>query len=259
MLTINKIIPGGRGLAPALLRRAAFVELDWDVRQRSRFEAVDSAGTSLGVFLPRGAVVRGGDVLVAEDGSLRPVRAAPQPVLVVRACPEHGSAHDLLRAAYHLGNRHVALEVAPDHLKLEPDPVLADMLRRRHLIVEETRAAFEPEAGAYLPDGHGGAGPAGAVGHAHSPVDAQGHGPHGHRHDVSPDSPRHAEGRGHAHVHASGLEPASDDHADWHAQGPVPGRAPSDPHGHGVDPGHDQAGGHHDIPPGGPPPSGRAP
>jgi urease accessory protein len=99
MLTINKIIPGGRGLAPALLRRAAFVELDWDVRQRSRFEALDSAGTSLAIFLPRGAVVRGGDVLVAEDGSLRRVRAAPQPLMVVRACPEHGSAHDLLRAA----------------------------------------------------------------------------------------------------------------------------------------------------------------
>ena len=148
MLTVDKIIPGGRGLAPALLRRAAVVELDWDVRQRSRFEALDSAGTLLGVFLPRGTVVRGGDVLVAEDGSLRRVQAAPQPVLVVRACAEHGSGHDLLRAAYHLGNHHVALEVAPDHLKLEPDPVLADMLRRRHLIVEETRDAFEPEAAA---------------------------------------------------------------------------------------------------------------
>ena len=233
MLTINKIIPGGRGLAPALLRRAAFVELDWDVRQRSRFQTVDSAGTSLGVFLPRGAVVRGGDVLVAEDGSLRRVCSAPQPVLVVRACPEHGSAHDLLHAAYHLGNRHVALEVAPDHLKLEPDPVLADMLRRRHLIVEERQDAFEPEAGAYLPGAHGGAG------HADDPR-------HRHAHD---DAHRHR-----AHAHA-----ASEDHADWHVQGPVPGRAPSDPHGHGVDPGHDQAGGHHDIPPADRPPSGRAP
>ena len=160
MLTINKIIPGGRGLAQALLRQAAFVELDWDVRQRSRFEALDSAGTPLGVFLPRGSVVRGGDVLVAEDGSLRRVRAAPQPVMVVRSGAEHGGALDLLRAAYHLGNRHVALEIGTDHLKLEPDPVLADMLRRRHLTVEETSAAFEPEAGAYLPGAHG-------AGHAH--------------------------------------------------------------------------------------------
>src|SRR5678815_2294105 len=97
MQTINKIIPAGRGLAQALLRQAAFVELDWDVRQRSRFETRDSAGTPLAVFLPRGAVVRGGDVLVAEDGSLRRVRAAPQPMMVVRACAEHGSARDLLR------------------------------------------------------------------------------------------------------------------------------------------------------------------
>ena len=51
-------------------KRAAHVALDWDVRQKSRFEATDSTGRTLGVFLPRGTVVRGGDVLVAEDGSL---------------------------------------------------------------------------------------------------------------------------------------------------------------------------------------------
>jgi urease accessory protein len=70
MLTVNKLIPQGRGLAAVLLKRAATVELDWDVRQKSRFDATDSQGRELGVFLPRGTVVRGGDVLVAEDGSL---------------------------------------------------------------------------------------------------------------------------------------------------------------------------------------------
>ncbi len=80
MLIASKRIPGGAGLAPVLLRRAATVELDWDVRQKSRFDAVDSHGRQLGVFLPRGSVVRGGDVLVAEDGSLIAVQApAPQP------------------------------------------------------------------------------------------------------------------------------------------------------------------------------------
>ena len=155
MLTINKLIPGGRGLAGVLLKRAARVSLDWDVRQKSRFDATDSQGRQLGVFLPRGTAVRGGDVLVAEDGSLIQVQAAPQPVLVVRACAEHGSPFDLLRAAYHLGNRHVALELQPDHLKLEPDPVLADMLRQQHLIVSEASVAFEPEGGAYSGGGHG--------------------------------------------------------------------------------------------------------
>ncbi len=153
MLTVNKIIPQAHGLAKVLVQRAATVELDWDVRQKSRFDATDSVGRALGVFLPRGTVVRGGDMLVAEDGSFIAVKALLQPVLVVRHCSEHGSAHDLLRAAYHLGNRHVQLEVKPDHLKLEPDHVLAEMLRRQHLIVSEANEAFEPEAGAYAEQG----------------------------------------------------------------------------------------------------------
>jgi urease accessory protein len=156
MLTVNKLMPQGRGLAAPLIKRASTVELDWDVRQKSRFDTTDSAGRALGVFLPRGTVVRGGDVLVAEDGSLIVVKAAPQPVLVVRACAQHGSPFDLVRAAYHLGNRHVALELKPDHLKLEPDHVLADMLRAMHLDVSETQAPFEPEGGAYATGGHHG-------------------------------------------------------------------------------------------------------
>jgi len=142
MLTANKLMPQGGGLAAVLLKRAATVELDWDVRQKSRFDTTDSQGRQLGVFLPRGTAVRGGDVLVAEDGSLIRVTAAPQPVLVVRHCSDHGSPFDLLRAAYHLGNRHVALELQPDHLKLEPDHVLADLLRQMHLIVSEEQTAL---------------------------------------------------------------------------------------------------------------------
>ena len=149
MLTINKLIARGHSLAPVLLKRAASVSLDWDVRQKSRFDTTDSLGRHLGVFLPRGTAVRGGDVLVAEDGSLIVVTAAPQAVLLVQACAEHGRPFDLLRAAYHLGNRHVQLELQPDRLLLEPDHVLADMLRQMHLIVTEATAAFEPEAGAY--------------------------------------------------------------------------------------------------------------
>jgi urease accessory protein len=167
MLSINKLIPQGRGLAHVLLKRAATVELDWDVRCKSRFDATDSTGRALGVFLPRGSVVRGGDLLVAEDGSLVRVLAAPQPVLRVTACPQHGTPVDLPRAAYHLGNRHVALAVKADHLQLEPDPVLADMLRSMHLIVHELQAPFEPEGGAYAA-GHG-------HGHAHDHDHDHGH------------------------------------------------------------------------------------
>ena len=172
-LAVGKCIAQGRGLAPALVRRAATVELDWDVRQKSRFEANDSQGRTLGVFLPRGTVVRGGDVLVAEDGSLVRVVAAPQTVLVVRHYPGHGTPFELTRAAYHLGNRHVALELQPDHLKLEPDHVLADMLRGMHLLVHEAQAPFEPEGGAYG-DAHGT--------HSHGHGHRHGEGGHGHAH-----------------------------------------------------------------------------
>ncbi len=149
MLRVSKILPGGRGLARVLRDGAASVQLDWDVRQKSRFDATDSRGRHLGVFLARGTAVRGGDVLVAEDGSLVNVIAAPQPVLVITPCAEHGTPFDLVRAAYHLGNRHVPIELKPDHLKIEPDHVLADMLRAMHLIVVAQDAAFEPEGGAY--------------------------------------------------------------------------------------------------------------
>ena len=149
MLQVSKIIAQGQGLAPVLLKRAATVELDWDVRQKSRFDTTDSLGRHLGVFLPRGTLVRGGDVLVAEDGSMVKVLAAPQAVLRITACTTHGSPFDLTRAAYHLGNRHVPIELKPDHLKIEPDHVMADMLRAMHLIVTAVHEAFEPENGAY--------------------------------------------------------------------------------------------------------------
>ena len=105
--------------------------------------------------MPRGTVVRGGDVLVADDGSLVRVLAAPQAVLKITHCTNHGTPYDLIRAAYHLGNRHVPIELKPDHLKIEPDHVLADMLRAMHLIVHAVDEAFEPENGAYASGGHG--------------------------------------------------------------------------------------------------------
>lgn len=169
MLQASKCIPQGQGLAPVLVRRAAHLELDWDLRQKSRFDATASDGRHVGVFLPRGTVVRGGDVLITQDGSLLRVLAAPQAVLRITPCAEHGSPFDLVRAAYHLGNRHVPIELKPDHLKIEPDHVLADMLRAMHLTVVAVNEAFEPEGGAYAthatPAHHG---------HAH---------PHAHPHD----------------------------------------------------------------------------
>ncbi|MDD2846677.1 MAG: urease accessory protein UreE [Rhodoferax sp.] len=180
MIQISKLVPQGQGLAPVLLKRATHVELDWDVRQKSRFEATDAMGRQIGIFLPRGTVLRGGDVLVAEDGSLIRVVAAPQVVLRITPCNSHGSSFDLIRAAYHLGNRHVPIELKPDHLKIEPDHVLADMLRAMHLTVVEVNEAFEPESGAYASGGH-------AHGHTHA-----------HAHD---EVAEHVHGPGCQHAH----------------------------------------------------------
>ena len=239
LITCSKLMPQGRGLARVLVQRASTLTLDWDTRQKSRFDATDSQGRPLGVFLPRGSVVRGGDVLVAEDGSLVRVEAAPQSVLRITACSEHGSAFDLTRAAYHLGNRHVPIELKPDHLKIEPDHVLADMLRAMHMTVVAVSEAFEPESGAY--GDHGG--------HAHGHEQGHSHGHAGHGHAV----------HGHAvHIHAA--------HAEPHVHGPdcqhehaatapttapaatppagkriaIPVRAaPAEPHVHGPGCGHD--------------------
>ena len=194
MLNINKLIPHGAGLAPVLVKRAATLELDWDTRQKSRFDAIDSLGRTLGVFLSRGTVVRGGDVLLAEDGSMVRVIAAPQTVLRITHCSAHGTPFDLLRAAYHLGNRHVPIELKADHLKIEPDHVLADLLRAMHLIVNQVDEAFEPESGAYS-----------AGSHSHQPA--------------APAKPTAAPGAAPApHVHGPNC---NHDHHD-HAEGPAP-------------------------------------
>jgi len=223
-LQVGKRIAGGQGLSPVLLRRGSEVELAWDVRQKSRIEATDSLGRALNVFLPRGSVLRGGDVLVAEDGSLIRVKAAPQPVLVVTHCADHGTPFDLLRAAYHLGNRHVPLELQPDRLLLEPDHVLADMLRAQHLIVTEASGAFEPEGGAY------GAGGGAHAGHAH------GH-DHGHAHD-------HDHDHDHDHKHDHGHSHDKPKAAGKAVAIPVVGQAAPHVHGPDCDHGHSHDHGH---------------
>ena len=143
MLQVSKVLAQGAGLSSVLLKRAATVELDWDVRQKSRFDdATDSQGRTLGVFLPRGTVVRGGDVLVARRRLAHSGESRTAVGLKITHCSTHGTPYDLIRAAYHLGNRHVPIELKPDHLKIEPDHVLADMLRAMHLIVNTVRRGF---------------------------------------------------------------------------------------------------------------------
>jgi urease accessory protein len=225
MITCSKLMPQGRGLARVLIQRASTLTLDWDTRQKSRFDATDSQGRALGVFLPRGAVVRGGDVLVAEDGSLVRVQAAPQDVLRITACTEHGSPFDLTRAAYHLGNRHVPIELQPDHLKIEPDHVLADMLRAMHMTVVAVSEPFEPENGAY--------GDHGAASHGHGHSHEHGHAGHAHAAQAEP----HVHGPNCQHEHAA---PAAKPPAGKRIPIAIPVRAaPAEPHVHGPGCGHE--------------------
>lgn len=113
-------------------------------KSRHRFSTAD--GQVLYLSLPRGTVLRHGDLLQAEkDRSLVRIAAKPEPVLTVTA----QTPLLLLRAAYHLGNRHVPLEIAATYLRLSPDPVLRTMLEQLGMDVFEAVLPFHPEVGAY--------------------------------------------------------------------------------------------------------------
>ncbi len=187
MIYFTKVIKGGRGLAKALVQRAPSISLDWDLRQKSRFETTNSNGQQVGVVTARGQVLRGDDVLVGEDGSFLKVLAKDQSVLRITFCTEHGSAFDLTRAAYHLGNRHVPIELKQNFLQIEPDHVLASMLENMHLIVQETSAPFEPESGAYSEESK--------ASHSHAQHALHGHG-HNHASTHDPEDT-------HAHDHCN--------------------------------------------------------
>lgn len=119
-------------------------------RTRSRFYFPTESGQGVYLRLPRGTVLRQGDLLrSAEDIYLR-VIAKPEPVMVVTA----STPLLLLRAAYHLGNRHVPLQVTTDYLRFSPDSVLRDMLEQLGLQVAEAVLPFEPETGAYGSSSH---------------------------------------------------------------------------------------------------------
>ena len=121
------------------------LELPFEMRQKTRQRARLQSGEEAAILLPRGIVLRGGDLLRASDGRVVEVVSRPEPVLHV----ECETPQALARAAYHLGNRHVALELGGDYLRFSPDPVLADMLVQLGLHVAAEVAPFEPEAGAY--------------------------------------------------------------------------------------------------------------
>ena len=125
--------------------------LPFDLRQKSRLRTRLDSGEEVGLFLPRGTVLRHGDRLRATDGRVVEVRAAPETVSTARA----DDPLLLARAAYHLGNRHVALQLGSGWLRYPHDHVLDGMVRELGLDVICERLPFEPEAGAYGGGHHG--------------------------------------------------------------------------------------------------------
>jgi urease accessory protein len=148
------------GAAP---RPSDVLTLPFEQRQKSRLVAHLDSGRQLTLLLPRGHVLRDGSLLATDDGGVIRVRSAEEELSVVVS----GDAAELLRAAYHLGNRHVALQIRPGRLAYLHDHVLDDMLRGLGLRPSVAREPFEPESGAYGRSG----------GHSH------GHDGHHHDHD----------------------------------------------------------------------------
>ena len=124
--------------------------LPLESRIKSRLRVTLDDGREAGLFLPRGSNLRDGDCLLAEDGMAVRVRAAPETVSEIR-CDD---PLQLARACYHLGNRHVALQIEPGLLRYQHDHVLDDMVRGLGLSLNVCQAPFEPEPGAYGGHGH---------------------------------------------------------------------------------------------------------
>ncbi|HVY05363.1 MAG TPA: urease accessory protein UreE [Burkholderiales bacterium] len=119
--------------------------LPFELRQKSRLRTQTTKGEEVGLFLPRGVVLRDGDCLQSEDGRVVKVTAKPEKVLQI-GCPD---ALQLARIAYHLGNRHVALQIGNGWLRIANDYVLRQMVEGLGAVVVAMDAPFEPETGAY--------------------------------------------------------------------------------------------------------------
>jgi urease accessory protein len=150
------------------------LKLPFESRQKSRLRTKLVSGEEVALMLPRGEILRGGDLVTASDGRVIEVLAEPERLL-------HIESDSLARIAYHLGNRHVPVQVGKDFLRIAADHVLEEMLKKLGAKVSEVEAPFEPEAGAYA-GGH----------HQH---DEMGHGgkihEHGHDHDHDHDHKHH--------------------------------------------------------------------
>jgi urease accessory protein len=177
------------------------VVLEFDDRHRRRLAMTGTRGLEFLLDLPDVIALRGGDALVLEDGRLIEVVAAAEPLLEIRT----RDAMHLVRIAWHLGNRHLPMQVTAKGLRIRRDHVIEEMVRGLGARVIEIEAPFDPEGGAYAGGGH-------AHDHAHHDHDHQHHGHehdhahhgHGHHgHDHAHDHHHHDHGHSHRHGHGS--------------------------------------------------------
>jgi len=133
------------------------LSLPFELRQKSRLRTKLASGEEAGLFLEHGSILRGGDCLRANDGRIVLVVAADEELMEAKCV----TPFQLVRAAYHLGNRHVPVQIGEGWLRFQADDVLAQMLRGLNATVSKVSAPFEPEAGAY------------AGGHHHHSMDAK--------------------------------------------------------------------------------------
>lgn len=151
----------------------ASVTLPLDVRIKSRIKVTLNDGRDAGLMLERGQLIRGGDKLSDDSGDEIVAVIAADETLSVAHC------HDpflLAKACYHLGNRHVPLQILPDSVSYQHDHVLDDMLRGLGLQVAVASQPFEPEAGAYQSQPH-------SHGHSHEHDHHHAHAHSHHHHD----------------------------------------------------------------------------
>ncbi|MCM2679161.1 urease accessory protein UreE [Echinimonas agarilytica] len=133
------------------------VILPYELRQKGRFKTTSAQGFELGIFLPRGDVLRQGDYLISECGHHFKVQAQSEQVMTART----DCWLTFAKACYHLGNRHVPLQVGDRWLRFQPDHVLEEMVQLHGLSCQLEHASFSPESGAYANGGH-------SHGHNHS-------------------------------------------------------------------------------------------
>jgi urease accessory protein len=147
MLTFETVIPASQSGAPPLAADEV-LPLPHALRERSRQRVTLLSGREAGLILPRGTLLRHGDLLRSAEGVVVRVEAAGEHLSVVRFPEARNRPRDLARAALHLGNRHAPVQIGPDFLAYAEDPVLDELMGKLGFAVEHRTAPFEPEPGA---------------------------------------------------------------------------------------------------------------